>query len=1058
MQYESLEARNLLAADLGILNHLAVSDATSYLQEGASDLNLVQVQSDDTGTTTLFQQTVDGLPVHGAYVSVVQNTNGAIENVFDRGYENMRTHRLIGPSIGLNVAEQLASEDIDGRLLNLTSGEQVWFFAGNRARLAWQVDAAVGSEDSHSSYSTIVDAYSGAILNQEETGVRIDEILANPELDSGLYPRIVINDTVGPAGSRAYAAPFDAVASLDLGCTGTLIAPNVVISARHCGASPGDTITFGDNSNNGIYTATVQSVSLPDGNGSLLDGGDVSILTLTANVPSNVATPMRFIDATTSLVGMTAATIGYGYNGVGSSGHGFSADGWRWGGENIIDVYGSPAGASGSNIISTDFDNGTSGANTISGSSATPIANEATTAPGDSGGPVLVQSNGEWLIAGVLSGGTTNTSVYGDISWWTGTAIYKSQIEAAGGVFTTGGGGQLGTVSLDQASYFADGTVNVTVNDSNGITPISVTLTSDSGDSESLTLSGGGPYTGAISLSESGVSTNDGTLQVSVGDSITVSYTDPDDGNGGSGTVNDTATIIQQGSGGVISGVDFDAAGGPAPTNWLNVDGGSNATFANLAGEDGSGTLFDLNVVETVDGTWDDFAVTPITSTIPQHTNNLASIDGQIYTGGDPLALTYSDLTPGADYEIYVMSAEGFYSSISQRVTINGGGSPVVFDQVFNTDQLFINDQLGDNTRSLAEYAQIITADNNGQISIDIAPINNTQDVVLAGIAIAEVAATSTFETVGTAGTITNLNHTWRTINLPETFVDPVVVFGPLSNNGDDPSVVRVRNVTGNSFDVRLQEYAYLNQTHINETVGYVVLEAGTHTLEDGTKVVAGNVNLDDDVFSSVNFGSAFSGTPVVMSQTATFNGSSAVTTRHQNVSPSGFEVRMQEAQADNQIHVQETVSWIAIGQSNGSSNGSLFEAGVTGDLVTHNDFSENFASAFASAPVFLASMQTFDGPDNAYVRYRTLDANGATFYIDEERSADNETNHTTENVGYFAFESGAIYALGSGGRSITPPGQVTEASSQRFDLYFGSDYDEDELEFGSLFDELELA
>ncbi|MFG0313207.1 MAG: GC-type dockerin domain-anchored protein, partial [Phycisphaerales bacterium] len=133
-----------------------------------------------------------------------------------------------------------------------------------------------------------------------------------------------------------------------------------------------------------------------------------------------------------------AATLGYGYNGLGSSGHGFSADGRRWGGENIIDRYGSPASSGGSNIISTDFDNGSSGANTIPSSSSTPLEFEATTAPGDSGGPVLVQFGGEWVIAGVLSGGTTSTSVYGDISWWTGTAIYRDAIESAGGDFVTG--------------------------------------------------------------------------------------------------------------------------------------------------------------------------------------------------------------------------------------------------------------------------------------------------------------------------------------------------------------------------------------------------------------------------------------------------------------------------------------------------------------------------------------------------------------------------------------------------------------------------------------------
>jgi hypothetical protein len=147
---------------------------------------------------------------------------------------------------------------------------------------------------------------------------------------------------------------------------------------------------------------------------------------------------MRLIEETNELEGQVAATIGYGFNGLGSSGHGFSSDGRRWGGENIIDRYGSPASSGGTNIISTDFDNAAGSTNTIPSSSATPLEFEATTAPGDSGGPVLVQFGSEWVIAGVLSGGTTSTSVYGDISWWTGTAIYRDAIESAGGDFISG--------------------------------------------------------------------------------------------------------------------------------------------------------------------------------------------------------------------------------------------------------------------------------------------------------------------------------------------------------------------------------------------------------------------------------------------------------------------------------------------------------------------------------------------------------------------------------------------------------------------------------------------
>ena len=751
--YEKCESRNMLSASTSIdlavfadqgfeqliLGHVADQIETAYLLQDASDLQLIQIEAGDATNTAVFQQTMGGLPVHGAYVSVLQGRQGEILSVRDRGAIFLATQDSMTPGIDLLTAQLVANDDFLGRAELTVDGQLVWFRQGDRAELAWRVETVVtGADINHSDlqFTTIVDANNGSVLSQVQTPTAIADLIY--ETEHAVYPRIVINDAIGASGSRTYAAPFDAIVELALGCTGTLIAPNVVISARHCGAGAGSTINFGDNSNSPVFSATVQSSSLPDGNGSLLDGGDVAILTLTGNVPGSVATPQRLIDETSGLVGQVAATLGYGLNGIGSQGHQNSSDGWRWGGENIIDVYGSPAGTSGSNIISTDFDDGTNGNNTIPSSSATPLTFEATTAPGDSGGPVMVQVASEWLIAGVLSGGTTSTSVYGDISWWTGTAIYRTEIEAAGGVFADGG---LGSVAFDATTYFFGDTVGITVNDSNGVNPVNVTVVSDSGDSETLTLSNGGSgfvYTGSILTSDAGVSTGDGILQAADTDQLTVTYVDPDDGTGSSATVNDTATIHEPGNG-VLVGVDFDQPGSPFPTNWQLVPGGGNATFNNLFDENGDPTLIDLAIDELSDGTWFDFAVTPDANTIPQHPNALANIDGQIYTGADPLQLTYSDLTPFADYEVYVLSAEGFFSSIEQTVTITGDGTPVSFDQNFSIDQLFVNDELGDSSRDLSSYAKIIKATGGGQIVINIDPIAGTSDVVLAGAAIFEI-------------------------------------------------------------------------------------------------------------------------------------------------------------------------------------------------------------------------------------------------------------------------------------------------------------------------------
>ncbi len=117
--------------------------------------------------------------------------------------------------------------------------------------------------------------------------------------------------------------------------------------------------------------------------------------------------------------------------------------------------------------------------NAISGSDVNPLQFEATTAPGDNGGPILVQVGSEWVIAGVLSGGTTNTSVYGDISWWTGTSIFQSQIEALGGVFVGSNPGT-GTVDLDDTSYSVGDTLTVTVTEQNAVAPLAVTVVSGS--------------------------------------------------------------------------------------------------------------------------------------------------------------------------------------------------------------------------------------------------------------------------------------------------------------------------------------------------------------------------------------------------------------------------------------------------------------------------------------------------------------------------------------------------------------------------------------------------
>ena len=283
---------------------------------------------------------------------------------------------------------------------------------------------------------------------------------------------------------------------------------------------------------------------------------------------------------------------------------------------------------------------------------------------------------------------------------------------------------------------------------------------------------------------------------------------------------------------------------------------------------------------------------------------------------------------------------------------------------------------------------------------------------------------------IGYSGTAIDVTHVWKTINLPVSFNNPVVVAGGSTRDGSHQGVVRVRNVTSNSFQIRFQEWDYRDGNHTTENIGYLVVEAGTHTLTDGTKIVAGTTTLTNETFRTVSFGSSFSGTPLVIAQTMTNNDSAAVVERIRNVDSTSFQMQFNEEEAADGIHGSETVGFIAIDQGIGDSGDTSFNAITTGNTVTHQNTTVNFGSVGGStSPVILSDMQTRDGGDAATLRHRSQTNTSVTLFVEEEASRDSELSHTTEVAGVLAIEPGVLVAdqssaLVGSGPSI--PGEET--------------------------------
>ncbi|MEM7456463.1 MAG: proprotein convertase P-domain-containing protein, partial [Planctomycetota bacterium] len=102
-----------------------------------------------------------------------------------------------------------------------------------------------------------------------------------------------------------------------------------------------------------------------------------------------------------------------------------------------------------------------------------------------------------------------------------------------------------GLVNFDRDNYTIPDTIEIVVTDGNAIQPVEVTVESTSGDSETVMLTELAEffYGGSINTAEGVAVPEDGMLQTAIGDTLTVTYNDPDNGLGGTTVANDTAGV-----------------------------------------------------------------------------------------------------------------------------------------------------------------------------------------------------------------------------------------------------------------------------------------------------------------------------------------------------------------------------------------------------------------------------------------------------------------------------------------------------------------------------------
>ncbi|MAO26590.1 Hint domain-containing protein [Roseovarius sp.] len=280
---------------------------------------------------------------------------------------------------------------------------------------------------------------------------------------------------------------------------------------------------------------------------------------------------------------------------------------------------------------------------------------------------------------------------------------------------------------------------------------------------------------------------------------------------------------------------------------------------------------------------------------------------------------------------------------------------------------------------------------------------------------------------IGEAGTIVTGSPTENapiTVTLTEPLTNPVFAL-TATDNGGDQFTLRVIDETldadGNTtaFTFIIEEWEYHDGPHpATETINWLAIEEGVHTLPDGRVIEAGTTSANH-TNSAVSLTGSFTQPPVVLTSVMSNNDTTTVDSDPLNITSSGFNVRLQEEEGQDGSHAFEDVGWIAI-QPGGSA-----ASGTANTFTNLNDTTKTYSlgDTFTNA-VVLGETQTINGRDPGTVVMSNPTNSNVGLKFEEEQSGDAELGHVNETVGVVAFENGLIPCLVAGSLVRTPEGE----------------------------------
>ena len=298
----------------------------------------------------------------------------------------------------------------------------------------------------------------------------------------------------------------------------------------------------------------------------------------------------------------------------------------------------------------------------------------------------------------------------------------------------------------------------------------------------------------------------------------------------------------------------------------------------------------------------------------------------------------------------------------------------------------------------------------------------------------------------------------WTTISFSQVYDDPPAVFMLSTNQGSNPAIVKIRNVTRTGFEALPLEPSGEDGPHITMGGHYLAIAYGIHEFPDGDIVEVGKMELDADTiqastnspwyaptgpllpgtedtrYAQVPLQTDFGEQPVFFHSIQTVNNQIDVNgkkppnehllpflTIAAKYEPPSYYIAFEASETDYEpVTRTETVAYMAT--TEGFDRRFFDDNGV--EVVWEADFADvriqgwsdgcfrnNFKNKYDQTPLVAASKISRNGADGGWLRSCQVSNTRLGLRVDEDRSLDSERNHAEEDASILAMTSEFVFS-----------------------------------------------